>query len=95
MSVLIAIMYAPLNAYMVSLFPHQYRYSGFGISFNIGISLFGGTTPLVLMWLVNKTGNFIAPAWYYVFGAFVGLVSLVICERGRGEAVAPQIALSN
>ena len=91
MSVLIAIMYAPLNAYMVSLFPHQYRYSGFGISFNIGISLFGGTTPLVMMWLVNKTGNFIAPAWYYVFGAFVGLASLVICEQGQRKMSAPLI----
>jgi len=39
MSILIAITYAPLNAYMVSLFPHQYRYSGFGVAFNVGICL--------------------------------------------------------
>ncbi len=77
MSVLIAITYAPLNAYMVSLFPHQYRYSGFGVAFNIGVSLFGGTTPLVMLWLVNKTNNFISPAWYYMFGAIIGLASLM------------------
>ncbi|WP_262055388.1 MFS transporter, partial [Legionella pneumophila] len=51
MSILIAITYAPLNAYMVTLFPHQYRYSGFGVAFNMGISLFGGTTPIVMLWL--------------------------------------------
>lgn len=72
MSILIAITYAPLNAYMVSLFPHQYRYSGFGVAFNVGISLFGGTTPIVMMWLVNTTNNFISPAWYYMFGAIIG-----------------------
>ena len=83
MSVLIAITYAPLNAYMVSLFPHQYRYSGFGVSFNIGISVFGATTPLVMIWLVDVTGSFIAPAWYYVFGTAIGLVSLVLCEKSR------------
>ncbi len=85
MSVLIAITYAPLNAYMVSLFPQHYRYSGFGVSFNIGISLFGGTTPLMMLWLVNTTGNIIAPAWYYVFGAVIGLISLAVCEYGRSE----------
>lgn len=83
MSVLIATSYAPLNAYMVSLFPQQYRYSGFGIAFNLGISVFGGTTPLVMMWLVEKTGHFIAPAAYYIFGTIIGLISLAICEKSR------------
>lgn len=85
MSILIAITYAPLNAYMVAVFPHQYRYSGFGVAFNTGISIFGGTTPLVMMWLVNKSGSFVAPAWYYMFGAMVGWISLVICEYARNK----------
>ncbi|CZL29471.1 MFS transporter [Legionella pneumophila] len=87
MSILIAITYAPLNAYMVSLFPHQYRYSGFGVSFNVGISLFGGTTPIVMMWLVNSTSNFISPAWYYMFGAIIGLASIMVCEQGRRRLI--------
>ncbi|HAT2073514.1 TPA: MFS transporter [Legionella pneumophila] len=87
MSILIAITYAPLNAYMVSLFPHQYRYSGFGVAFNVGISLFGGTTPIVMMWLVNTTNNFISPAWYYMFGAIIGLGSIMICEQGRRKLI--------
>lgn len=94
MSILIAITYAPLNAYMVSLFPHQYRYSGFGVAFNVGISLFGGTTPIVMMWLVNTTNNFISPAWYYMFGAIIGLVSIMICEQGRRKLIPVQPALA-
>ncbi len=82
MSIVIAITYAPMNAYMVSLFPRAYRYSGFGVAFNVSISIFGSTTPLFLMWLVSKTGNFIAPAGYYIFGAVIGLLSLAICQRG-------------
>lgn len=93
MSILIAITYAPLNAYMVSLFPHQYRYSGFGIAFNLGISLFGSTTPLVMMGLVNKTDNFLSPAWYYIFGAIVGLASLSVCEYARRKSTTLQSAL--
>ncbi|HAT1727781.1 TPA: MFS transporter [Legionella pneumophila] len=94
MSILIAITYAPLNAYMVSLFPHQYRYSGFGVAFNVGISLFGGTTPIVMMWLVNTTNNFISPAWYYMFGAIIGLVSIMICEQGRRKLIPVESALA-
>ena len=83
MSVLIATAFAPMNAYMVGLFPEACRYSGFGVAFHIGISLFGSTTPLVLMWLVNKTGNDYAPAYYYILAALIGLSSLVVCEYGR------------
>ena len=83
MSLLIAIAFSPLNAYMVQLFPEAYRYSGFGVAFHIGISLFGATTPLVLMWIINQTGYYIAPAFYFMMGAVMGLGALVICERGR------------
>lgn len=94
MSIVIAITYAPLNAYMVSLFPHQYRYSGFGVAFNVGISLFGGTTPIVMMWLVNTTNNFISPSWYYMFGAIIGLGSIMICEQGRRKLIRLESALA-
>ncbi|MBA2649646.1 MAG: MFS transporter [Legionella sp.] len=87
LSCIIAIICAPLNAYMVLLFPKQYRFSGFGVAFHIGITIFGGTTPLVMMWLLHSTNNLTAPAWYYVFGAFIGLCSLVICEYGRSKRV--------
>lgn len=83
MSIVLAITYAPLNAYMISLFPPQYRFSGFGVSFNLGVALFGGTTPLFMMWLINATGNLIAPAWYFIFGACVGGVGLFLCEKSK------------
>lgn len=83
MSIIIAIICAPLNAYMVSLFPCEHRSSGLGFSFNLGISIFGGTTPLFLMWLLNASNNLISPAWYYVSGAFIGLAALTLCEFGK------------
>ncbi|HVT62403.1 MAG TPA: MFS transporter [Legionellaceae bacterium] len=85
MSILIATAFAPINAYMIELFPETCRYSGFGVAFHIGISLFGGTTPLVLMWLVKQTDNLMAPAYYYIWGTLVCLSSLVICEYGRNK----------
>lgn len=89
MSVLIAITYAPLNAYMVSMFAEEYRYSGFGLAFNVSISLFGGTTPLIMTWLVEQTGSLLAPAGYYVFGTIIGLISLLVCQAGRQALTTP------
>ncbi|KTC72580.1 proline betaine transport protein like protein [Legionella birminghamensis] len=94
LSLLIAITFSPLNAYMTSLFPRAYRYSGFGVSFHIGISVFGGTVPLVMMWLTEKTGNLLAPAWYYIFGAIIGLISLGICELSRARQPHSQAEFS-
>lgn len=91
MSVLIATAFAPVNAYMLALFPENCRYSGFGVSFHIGISIFGSTAPLVLMWLVNQTGDFTAPAYYYMLGSVIGLGSLAVCEHGRRKRA--QLAL--
>ena len=83
MSILIATAFAPMNAYMVALFPEACRYSGFGVAFHMGISLFGSATPFVLLWLINQTGEITAPAYYYMAGALLGLVSLAMCEYGR------------
>jgi MHS family proline/betaine transporter-like MFS transporter len=94
LSVLIAIAFAPMNAYMVELFPRTCRYSGFGVAFHIGISFFGGTTPLIMMWLVEKTNNYMAPAYYYMWGALVCLVSLAICEHGRRQTQETQVILA-
>ena len=95
MSVLIAITYAPLNAYMVSLFPEEYRYSGFGLAFNVSISLFGGTTPLVMTWLIEQTGSLLAPAGYYVFGTIIGLISLIVCQVSRTGLQVSVTRISN
>ncbi|WP_419420544.1 MFS transporter [Legionella sp. D16C41] len=85
MSVLIALTYAPLNAYMVSLFPKQYRYSGFGVAYHLGLSIFGGTAPMVMLWLIHKSNNLLAPALYYVIGAFIGLNAIALCERSKRQ----------
>ncbi len=93
-SVLIAITFAPMNAYMAELFPEHCRYSGFGVAFHIGISLFGGTTPLLMMWLIEKTNSLTAPAYYYIFGALLGLSAIALCEYGRRKTQQEEILVA-
>ncbi|SAK84523.1 general substrate transporter [Caballeronia glebae] len=60
-----------------ALFPTKIRYGALAIGFNVSVSLFGGTTPLVTAWLVDKTGNLMMPAYYLMGASIIGIVSVL------------------
>ncbi|WP_323702988.1 MFS transporter [Mammaliicoccus sp. Dog046] len=60
-----------------TLFHTDIRYRTLSWTFNISVSLFGGTTPLVASWLVHATGNNLAPAFYLLAVSVIGLVVVV------------------
>jgi MHS family proline/betaine transporter-like MFS transporter len=57
-----------------ALFHTNVRYRTIAWTFNIAISIFGGTTPLVASWLVHITGNNLAPAFYLMLISILGIV---------------------
>ncbi len=57
-----------------TLFHTDIRYRTLSWTFNISVSLFGGTTPLVASWLVHVTGNNLAPAFYLLGVSIIGLI---------------------
>ncbi|HDR9149940.1 TPA: MFS transporter, partial [Burkholderia vietnamiensis] len=67
-----------------ALFPTRIRYGALAIGFNVSVSLFGGTTPLVTAWLVDRTGDLMMPAYYLMGASFIGIVSvLALRESAR------------
>jgi len=46
------------------------------IAFNISVSLFGGTTPLVMQSLISATGHDFWPAWYLMAAGAIGAVAV-------------------
>ncbi len=63
----------PLYAEM---FPTRVRYSGVSLGFNVATILGGGTAPYVATWLIQATGNPIAPAYYVIGATAIGLIGL-------------------
>ena len=57
-----------------TLFHTDIRYRTLSWTFNISVSLFGGTTPLVASWLVHVTGNNLAPAFYLLGVSVICLI---------------------
>ncbi|MFD8258552.1 glycine betaine/L-proline transporter ProP [Streptomyces griseoluteus] len=63
---------AAMPAALPALFPTRVRYGSLSIGFNVSVSLFGGTTPLVVTALIGATGNLMMPAYYMMGAAVIG-----------------------
>ncbi|MGW3953329.1 glycine betaine/L-proline transporter ProP [Streptomyces sp. NPDC004752] len=63
---------AAMPSALPALFPTRVRYGSLSIGFNISVSLFGGTTPLVVTALIGTTGNMMMPAYYMMAAAVIG-----------------------
>ncbi len=68
-----------------ALFPTSVRYGAVSIGFNIAVSAFGGTTPLIAESLVAGTGNAMAPAYMLMFAGAVGTVTLFFAPEVAGK----------
>ena len=47
----------------------------------LAVAAFGGTTQLVVTWLIHKTGNPLAPAWYMMAATAVGLAAIAAMKE--------------
>ena len=65
----------------VRLFPVKVRYSASAIAYNLSTTAVGSTAPYVAAWLVARTGNPIAPAWYLAIVAGAGLATAAVGLR--------------
>ncbi|MGV9253868.1 MFS transporter [Streptomyces sp. NPDC003697] len=76
LSTLLACFAAPSAATLPALFPTAVRYAAMGLGFNVAVSAFGGTTPLVTEALVSLTGDDLMPAYYLMLAGVIGLVAV-------------------
>ncbi len=77
----------------VALFPTEMRYAATGFAHNVSVTLFGTTAPYASAWLVEQTGNRLAPAWYLVFMASVAVAVAVFGLRtASARAVVASVA---
>jgi MFS family permease len=58
--------------------PKPVRSAGLGISYALGVTLFGGTAQLVVAWLIHLTDDPLSPAWYLIASSIVGLIAVLM-----------------
>jgi MFS family permease len=98
---IIAVMLLCLNSIepstLPALFPANVRYGGVSIGYNIAVSAFGGTIPLVAQTLISATGNAMMPAYMLMFAGVAGTITLIFTPEVAGRPLpesAPTVETS-
>ena len=74
---------------VVESLPKPIRGSTFGIVYALAISIFGGTTQLVITWLIHVTGSNMAPAYYLLAASLLGFgARWLILESAPAKVLA-------
>jgi len=69
-----AMVYGPIAAFLVELFPTRIRYTSMSLPYHIGNGWFGGFLPLIATSIVVFTGDIYAGLWYPIAVAAMSLV---------------------
>jgi MFS family permease len=74
----VTLVYGPIAAWLVELFPTRIRYSGLSLPYHIGNGWFGGFLPATVFAIVAATGNIYSGLWYPVIVAAMSFVVALI-----------------
>ncbi|MFD1707889.1 MFS transporter [Siminovitchia sediminis] len=75
---LLASIKGTMTSLLPALFFTEVRYGGLAIAYNISASIFGGTAPLLISWLISMTANHLIPAYYLIFASVIGIVVVTL-----------------
>jgi len=71
MVVYVTMVYGPIAAFLVELFPTKIRYTSMSLPYHIGNGWFGGMLPLLATAIVAAYGNIYAGLWYPIVVALM------------------------
>lgn len=71
---LVTMVYGPIAAWLVELFPTRIRYTSMSLPYHIGNGWFGGFLPVTSFAIVAATGNIYNGLWYPIIIASVTVV---------------------
>lgn len=83
LAVLAGMFVGPANGLTASLFDVKGRCRGVSFSLSLGISLFGGLTPVFLVYIINQTQLLMWPAVWMIFGSLIAGVSIVASTNAQ------------
>lgn len=64
-------------AAIAEMFPTKVRYVTLSTGYNIAVAIFGGFAPTIATYLIQQTGNPLAPSFYVIATAVVSLIVMI------------------
>lgn len=83
--VILSGLFGALSTALAEQFPTHVRTVGLAIAYNVAVMIFGGFAPFIAAWLIDYLATPIAPAFYLIFGAVVGLMGVAGLHERRDE----------
>src|SRR6202008_3216702 len=74
MMIYVTMVYGPIAAFLVELFPTRIRYTSMSLPYHIGNGWFGGMLPLLATAMVAAAGNIYYGLWYPIGVAVMTLI---------------------
>lgn len=85
LALVLAAFAGPVPAVLTEMFPGNIRVSAVSVGYNLTYAVFGGTTPMVAVWLIKLEQDNLAFAWYLTAAAVVSLLFVFsIPDRAKG-----------
>lgn len=81
--ILVTMVYGPIAAFLVELFPTRIRYTSMSLPYHIGNGVFGGLTPLIATWMAGKSADPLVGLWYPIGIALVTFIIGMIFLKNR------------
>jgi hypothetical protein len=81
LSFLFAIANTPPVILITESLPRHVRSGILAIVYAVGVSVFGGSTQVTIQWLIDRTGNPLAPAFYWAAALAIGVVAMVLVKE--------------
>jgi MHS family citrate/tricarballylate:H+ symporter-like MFS transporter len=78
LSLVASLPFTAFYATFTEALPQRIRGGVFATVYAVAIASFGGTAQLVVTWLLHVSENPLAPAWYLLLAAVVGLVAMTL-----------------
>jgi MFS family permease len=85
MMIYVTMVYGPIAAFLVEMFPTRIRYTSMSLPYHIGNGWFGGMLPLLATALVAATGDIYYGLWYPIIVALMTVVIGFIFLRDHKE----------
>ena len=74
MMIYVTMVYGPIAAFLVELFPTRIRYTSMSLPYHIGNGWFGGMLPLLATAIVASAGNIYSGLWYPIIVALMTVI---------------------
>jgi hypothetical protein len=94
MMLYVTMVYGPIAAFLVELFPTRIRYTSMSLPYHIGNGWFGGMLPLLATAMVAASGDIYYGLWYPIAVALVTVVVGVLFLRDHKDRPLEHDAVS-